>query len=427
MQISNDELKQYTSISAIQTIGVKNFEKITEIGPKSKEKLEGERPQRVSSIAGISRKRRLALLNNYNEAESSDEETNKKPRNLNIVGTEVESSDDTESEDDVSEAEEDKEVASENEAVQSQITTQVAEPQLDKSMKEEDATQSKSQEQPQTPQTEKNESKPPKPSVVSRKPAVYVHVDRDATIQAARLKLPILAEEQQIMETIAENQIVIIAGETGSGKTTQVPQFLYEAGYAQNKLIGITEPRRVAAISMSKRVAEEMNLSEREVSYLIRFEGNVTEDTKIKFMTDGVLLKEIESDFLLNRYSVVILDEAHERSVYTDILIGLLSRIVPLRHKKGNPLKLIVMSATLRVEDFTGNAKLFKIPPPVLKVEARQYPVTIHFQKHTVEDYAKEAYRKTVKIHSKLPEGGVLIFVTGQQEVRDFPRLRTRI
>ncbi|KAF3423576.1 hypothetical protein E2986_06215 [Frieseomelitta varia] len=158
-----------------------------------------------------------------------------------------------------------------------------------------------------------------------------------------------------IVEAINENPVVIITGETGSGKTTQVPQFLYEAGYAKDKLIGITEPRRVAAISMSKRVAEEMNLTEREVSYLIRFEGNVTSETRVKFMTDGVLLKEVQSDFLLTKYSVIILDEAHERSVYTDILIGLLSRIVPLRNKRKDPLKLVIMSATLRVEEFVEN------------------------------------------------------------------------
>lgn len=202
----------------------------------------------------------------------------------------------------------------------------------------------------------------------------------------------------------------------------QVPQFLYEAGYAEKKLIGITEPRRVAAISMSKRVAYEMNLGSDVVSYLIRFEGNVTDNTKIKFMTDGVLLKEIESDFTLGKYSVIILDEAHERSVYTDILVGLLSRIVPLRQKRGQPLKLIVMSATLRVEDFTKNAQLFKKPPPVMSVETRQFPVTIHFNKHTVDDYAKEAYHKTIKIHTKLPEGGILIFVTGQHEVNNLVR-----
>ena len=102
-------------------------------------------------------------------------------------------------------------------------------------------------------------------------------------------------------------------------------------------------------------------MSADEVSYQIRFQGNVTKDTKIKFMTDGVLLREVEKDFLLTKYSVVILDEAHERSVFTDILIGLLSRIVPLRHKKGSPLKLIIMSATLKVEDFTKNERLFKV------------------------------------------------------------------
>lgn len=201
-----------------------------------------------------------------------------------------------------------------------------------------------------------------------------------------------------------------------------MPQFLYEAGYAEKKLIGITEPRRVAAISMSKRVAHEMNLGNDVVSYLIRFEGNVTDNTKIKFMTDGVLLREIESDFTLSKYSVIILDEAHERSVYTDILVGLLSRIVPLRQKRGHPLKLIVMSATLRVEDFTKNAQLFKKAPPVMSVETRQFPVTTHFNKHTVDDYVKEAYNKTIKIHSKLPEGGILIFVTGQNEVKNLVR-----
>uniref|UniRef100_A0A8D9FH90 RNA helicase n=1 Tax=Cacopsylla melanoneura TaxID=428564 RepID=A0A8D9FH90_9HEMI len=249
------------------------------------------------------------------------------------------------------------------------------------------------------------------------RPAVFVPVLRKPSIQASRLKLPILAEEQTVMETINEHDIVIVAGETGSGKTTQIPQFLYEAGYTSKKLIGITEPRRVAAISMSRRVAEELNLGSDVVSYLIRFEGNVTPRTKIKFMTDGVLLKEIQSDFLLTSYSVIILDEAHERSVYTDILIGLLSRIVPLRAKRGDSLKLIIMSATLRISDFTENARLFKIPPPVIQVDARQFPVTIHFNKKTATDYMQEAFIKACKIHAKLPEGGLLIFVTGQKEV----------
>ncbi|XP_061585470.1 probable ATP-dependent RNA helicase DHX37 [Cololabis saira] len=124
-------------------------------------------------------------------------------------------------------------------------------------------------------------------------------------------------------------------------------------------------------------------------------------------MTDGVLLKEIQKDFLLQKYTVIIIDEAHERSVYTDILMGLLSRIVPLRNKKQMPMKLLIMSATLRVEDFTENQKLFRTPPPVITVNARQFPVTIHFNKRTpLEDYAGEVFHKICKIHRMLPAGG---------------------
>ncbi|XP_032647089.1 putative ATP-dependent RNA helicase DHX37 isoform X2 [Chelonoidis abingdonii] len=271
---------------------------------------------------------------------------------------------------------------------------------------------------PSTPALQKAFNKP------SSKPAVFIPVDRSPEIQEARLKLPILAEEQVIMEAINENPVVIICGETGSGKTTQVPQFLYEAGYASsNGIIGITEPRRVAAVSMSHRVAKEMNISHRVVSYQIRYEGNVTDETKIKFMTDGVLLKEIQKDFLLLKYKVIIIDEAHERSVYTDILIGLLSRIVPLRGKKGQPMKLIIMSATLRVEDFTDNKKLFPAVPPAIQVDARQFPVTVHFNKRTpADDYNGECFRKVCKIHRMLPAGGILVFLTGQAEVHSLCR-----
>ncbi|XP_030877779.1 probable ATP-dependent RNA helicase DHX37 isoform X1 [Leptonychotes weddellii] len=152
-------------------------------------------------------------------------------------------------------------------------------------------------------------------------------------------------------------------------------------------------------------------------------------------MTDGVLLKEIQKDFLLQRYKVVLIDEAHERSVYTDILIGLLSRIVSLRAKRHVPLKLLIMSATLRVEDFTQNQRLFPQPPPVIKVESRQFPVTVHFNKRTpLEDYSGECFRKVCKIHRMLPAGGILVFLTGRAEVhalccrlrRAFPRPRRR-
>ena len=186
-------------------------------------------------------------------------------------------------------------------------------------------------------------------------------------------------------------------------------------------MIGVTEPRRVAAISMSRRINDEMNFgaeSSAVVAYQIRYEGNWSAtSTRLKFMTDGVLLKEVQTDFLLTKYSAIVIDEAHERSVYTDILIGLLSRIVPLRRKRANPLKLVIMSATLRVEDFTDNRRLFAQVPPVIRVESRQFPVVVHFNKRTPDDYLAEAYKKICQIHRRLPEGGILVFVTGQQEV----------
>uniref|UniRef100_A0A3P8WT19 RNA helicase n=1 Tax=Cynoglossus semilaevis TaxID=244447 RepID=A0A3P8WT19_CYNSE len=214
------------------------------------------------------------------------------------------------------------------------------------------------------------------------------------------------SSEQVIMEAVRVNPCVIVCGETGSGKTNLNKNVFQLAD----------------AVSMSQRAATEMNLSTRVVSYQIRFEGNVTDETKIKFMTDGVLLKEVQK-VLISFSSVIIIDEAHERSVYTDILIGLLSRIVPLRNKKGMPMKLLIMSATLRVEDFTDNQKLFRTPRPVVKVDASQFPVSIHFNKRTpLDDYTREAFHKTCKIHRMLPPGGILVLLTGQAEVHSMCR-----
>lgn len=166
-----------------------------------------------------------------------------------------------------------------------------------------------------------------------------MNIDRPADIQAARLGLPVVAEEQRIMEAIHNNSCVVICGETGSGKTTQVPQFLYEAGYGSPDsstpgLIGITQPRRVAAVSMAKRVGDELGTGGNDkIAYQIRFEGTVNLKTAIKFMTDGVLLRELAEDFLLKKYSAIIIDEAHERSINTDILIGVMSRVLKLREQ----------------------------------------------------------------------------------------------
>ncbi|XP_056232410.1 probable ATP-dependent RNA helicase DHX37 [Seriola aureovittata] len=397
VQLPDSELKLLYTTSKLGT-----GDKLYQTKQTLDETKDGDSGPKISSVSGANRKRKWR-----EEEEDEDEQKAEESSDL-----------DTSSDDD--EEEEDEEVNQTTEMDEAKETTSPTQETEDKQGVKEEQRKTKQDGQSEKKVLNQQKVQDKKPS----QPAVFIPVDRLPEIQDARLKLPVLAEEQVIMEAVRENPCVVICGETGSGKTTQVPQFLYEAGYASGSgIIGITEPRRVAAVSMSHRVAKEMNLSTRVVSYQIRYEGNVTDETKIKFMTDGVLLKEIQKDFLLQRYSVIIIDEAHERSVYTDILIGLLSRIVPLRNKKGMPMKLLVMSATLRVEDFTDNQKLFRIPPPVIKVDARQFPVTIHFNKRTpLEDYTGEAFHKTCKIHRMLPPGGILVFLTGQAEVHSLCR-----
>ncbi|KAL8734556.1 MAG: hypothetical protein Q9166_001456 [cf. Caloplaca sp. 2 TL-2023] len=266
-------------------------------------------------------------------------------------------------------------------------------------------------------------------SNVPERKTFSVIVKRSTEIQEDRLKLPIVAEEQRIMEAIYHNPTVVIWGATGSGKTTQVPQFLFEAGFGDPGspnpgMIGVTQPRRVAAVSMAKRVSDELGGVANKVSYQIRFESSVSDRTAIKFMTDGILIREIANDFALSKYSIIVIDEAHERSTNTDILIGMVSRIVDLRASMNRddsntkPLKLVIMSATLRISDFLQNTNLFRSgSPPLLQAEGRQYPVTTHFARRTQRDYLEEAFRKVSKGHRKLPPGGMLVFLTGQGEI----------
>ena len=256
-----------------------------------------------------------------------------------------------------------------------------------------------------------------------------VQVERSPMIQEVRLRLPVVVEEQRIMEAIHNNPVVIVCGATGSGKTTQIPQFLYEAGYAHPEsptpgMIGVTQPRRVAAVSSAKRVSDEMGDASDRVSFQVRYDGNVKRTTAIKYMTDGILLREIQEDFILKKYSAIILDEVHERSINTDILIGMLTRIVELRTTirgiggKVSPLKVVIMSATLRVRDFVSQPKLFSDRlPPVIEAEGRQYSVTNHFARRTQRDYLEETFQKVTKAHKKLPSGGMLVFLTGQDEI----------
>ncbi|CAI7793780.1 unnamed protein product, partial [Closterium sp. NIES-54] len=442
---------------------------------------------------------------------------------------------------------------------------------------------------------------------------LWVRVERREEIEAQRAGLPVVAMEGEVMEAVGGSNAVLVCGETGSGKTTQVPQFLYEAGYGSSLpggtpgMIAVTQPRRVAVLATAKRIADEMGVTVgREVGYQVRYDRHVAGGTAIKIMTDGILLREVQADLLLRQYSAVVLDEAHERSINTDILVGLLSRIVPLRqvcwggrdgrraggwvgaallsarqvgrgmgegsggrhltplarlaplarpapfsrlvplsrlppptssptppfsldlvrhapftqrkhlhisrftldahlfplvfqpctpHKlhdeakvAGRPspaphsLKLMIMSASLRISDFTLNMRLFPScslpphlslaplpcssplllslaplpcsspntrllpfyslpatlrisdftlnsrlfpagPPPVVSVPARQFPVTVHFARRTeLVDYVRAAEKKVSAIHRKLPPGGVLVFLTGQREVEDLCR-----
>ena len=299
------------------------------------------------------------------------------------------------------------------------------------------------------------------PKDIGKKNWRILSVNRPEEINQSRYGLPVSSMEFEIIDSIRNNSVTILCSETGSGKSTQVPQFLYESGStlgnAANKgednelLICVTQPRRVAAISTAKRVCYEMGHSRDKgqsirnsgkrgegnlVAYQTKYESaGVGSKTRIIFKTDGILLQEIKSDLLLRKYSVIVLDEAHERNLNTDVLLGLLSVALPLRRKaamEGSlpPLKLIIMSATLRVEDFTGSGKLFcNDPPNLVKVPGRTFPVTIHHNKTTeLDDYEGAALQKVCKIHRKLPPGGILVFLTGKQEIiRMVNRLRRRL
>ncbi|XP_029464131.1 pre-mRNA-splicing factor ATP-dependent RNA helicase PRP16 isoform X2 [Rhinatrema bivittatum] len=225
-----------------------------------------------------------------------------------------------------------------------------------------------------------------------------------------RQYLPIFAVQQALLTIIRDNSIVIVVGETGSGKTTQLTQYLHEDGYTDYGMIGCTQPRRVAAMSVAKRVSEEMQVGlGEEVGYAIRFEDCTSEKTMIKYMTDGILLRESLREADLDHYSAIIMDEAHERSLNTDVLFGLLREVVARR----SDLKLIVTSATMDAEKFAaffGNVPIFHIP-------GRTFPVDILFSKTPQEDYVEAAVKQALQIHLSGAPGDILIFMPGQEDI----------
>ncbi|KAI5084900.1 hypothetical protein GOP47_0001069 [Adiantum capillus-veneris] len=230
------------------------------------------------------------------------------------------------------------------------------------------------------------------------------------SIQEQRQSLPIYKLKNELVRAVHENQVLVVIGETGSGKTTQVTQYLAEAGYTTKGKIGCTQPRRVAAMSVAKRVAEEFGcrLGE-EVGYAIRFEDCTGPETVIKYMTDGMLLREVLVDSQLSAYSVIMLDEAHERTIHTDVLFGLLKDLV----RRRKDLRLIVTSATLDAEKFSGyffDCNIFTIP-------GRTFPVEILYAKQPESDYLDAALITVMQIHLTEPEGDILLFLTGQEEI----------
>lgn len=233
------------------------------------------------------------------------------------------------------------------------------------------------------------------------------------SLSEVRRSLPVYSVKRKLMNLIHEHQVCVVVGETGSGKTTQLAQYLEEEGYSQFGVIGCTQPRRVAAVSVAQRVAEEFNGGcniGQEVGYTIRFEDCSSDKTVIKFMTDGILMRESLSDPDLDRYSVIIMDEAHERSLNTDVLFGILRGVVAKRRD----LKVIITSATLNAEKFSsffGNAPVFTIP-------GRTFPVEIFYSRNPVEDYVQGAVWQALQLHIQAPiPGDILIFMTGQDDI----------
>ncbi|XP_026038076.1 ATP-dependent RNA helicase DHX33 [Astatotilapia calliptera] len=240
-------------------------------------------------------------------------------------------------------------------------------------------------------------------------------------IDVQRKQLPIYQAKPQLLSQLRQLHGAVLIGETGSGKTTQIPQYLYEAGIGRLGMIAITQPRRVAAISLAGRVAEEKRTQlGKLVGYTVRFEDVTSPETKLKFMTDGMLLREAIGDPLLLRYTVVVLDEAHERTVHTDVLFGVV-KTAQRRRKELNkiPLKVIVMSATMDVDLFS---EYFN-KSPVLYLEGRQHPIQIYYTKQPQSDYLQAALVSIFQIHQEAPSShDILVFMTGQEEIEALAR-----
>ncbi|XP_029933088.1 ATP-dependent RNA helicase DHX8-like [Myripristis murdjan] len=232
----------------------------------------------------------------------------------------------------------------------------------------------------------------------------------ELSILEQRESLPIFKLKQQLIQAVHDNQILIVVGETGSGKTTQITQYLAEAGYTARGKIGCTQPRRVAAMSVAKRVSEEYGCClGQEVGYTIRFEDCTSTETVIKYMTHGMLQRECLLDPDMSQYSLIMLDEAHERTIHTDVLFGLLKKTI----QKRKDMKLIVSSATLDAVKFSQ----YFFEAPIFTIPGRTFPVEILYTKEPETDYLDASLITVMQIHLTEPPGDILVFLTGQEEI----------
>lgn len=252
----------------------------------------------------------------------------------------------------------------------------------------------------------------------------HKHLQKMANDLANERKgLPIYPVRKAICLHVKNNPCLIIIGETGSGKTTQIPQFLYRSGLGGDGMIACTQPRRVAAVTIAERVALEMGTPLGSiVGYTVRFDDATSSATKVKYMTDGMLLREAMNDQLLLRYNIIILDEAHVRTIHTDILFGVIKNCQRLRSSNPQlkPLKVIIMSATLDPQhfvDYLDNAQ-------VIYIEGRQYPIQIMYTSQPQSDYLHSALVAILQLHKiHPPSWGMVVFVTGQEEIESLERL----
>ena len=231
------------------------------------------------------------------------------------------------------------------------------------------------------------------------------------SIKEQRESLPAYKMRTKFLDAVRQYQLLIVVGDTGSGKTTQLTQYLAEDGYSNGgMMIGCTQPRRVAAMSVAQRVSDEVGcrLGE-EVGYTIRFEDKSSDRTRIKYMTDGIMQREILLDPTLSKYSVIMLDEAHERTIATDVLFGLLKKTL----KKRPDMKLIVTSATLDAEKFSA----YFNECPILSIPGRTFPVEVLYSREPESDYLDAALTTVMQIHLTEPAGDILLFLTGKEEI----------